>query len=73
MGIGSVMALLLRRKRPEQPAEPDETVEQRAEKAKAGAQAIANKLPAAVMPKAGLAEDKRRKAMIDKQLAEGSQ
>lgn len=51
--------------------ETPEELEQRAAAARAGAQKMADKLPPPLMPKAGLAEDKRRKAMIDRQLEEG--
>lgn len=71
MDIGPIVRWLLRQK--SEPAPEEETDEERAAKARAGAQAIADRLPSAVMPRAGLAEDKRRKAMIDKQLREGAE
>ncbi len=75
MDIKAAIGALRRRLSGEtaEPPPPPLDLEQRAAQARAGAQAIANKLPAAVMPHAGLAEDKRRKAMIDKQMQEGAQ
>lgn len=45
----------------------------RLQKSKEGAEAAAEALPDTLMPHAGIRTDRARKAMIDKQMAEGQQ